>query len=65
MEPALLDVRREGAVAHVVLSRPEVRNAFNAALIAALHAAFDDLGKDDAVVPPRGSDRRVDVQAFL
>jgi outer membrane protein OmpA-like peptidoglycan-associated protein len=23
------------------------------------------LGKDDAVVPPRGSDRRVDVQAFL
>jgi methylglutaconyl-CoA hydratase len=49
MEPALLEVRREGAVAHVVLSRPEVRNAFNAALIAALYAAFDELGKDDAV----------------
>ena len=42
MEPALLEVRREGAVAHVVLSRPDVRNAFNAALIAALHATFDD-----------------------
>ena len=32
-----------GAVAHVVLARPEVRNAFNAELIAALRSTFDAL----------------------
>ena len=43
MESGLVQVRQEGAVAHVVLSRPEVRNAFNAELIAALHRVFDGI----------------------
>jgi methylglutaconyl-CoA hydratase len=46
-EPLL--VRREAAVAHVVLSRPEVRNAFNADLIARLRAAFESLAADPGV----------------
>ena len=41
-------VTRDGAVARVTLSRPEVRNAFNAELIADLHDAFATL----AVEPP-------------
>lgn len=41
-------VTREGAVARVALSRPDVRNAFNAELIADLHDAFTTL----AVEPP-------------
>ncbi len=49
MEAPLLVVRRDGPVAYVVLNRPEVRNAFNAALIAELHEAFDSLGADDGV----------------
>ncbi|HET9540959.1 MAG TPA: enoyl-CoA hydratase-related protein [Candidatus Limnocylindria bacterium] len=36
-------VGRDGAVARVTLSRPEVRNAFNAELIADLHDAFTTL----------------------
>jgi methylglutaconyl-CoA hydratase len=36
-------VARDGAVARVTLSRPEVRNAFNAELIADLHDAFTTL----------------------
>ena len=44
---SVLEVRREGFVAHVTLNRPEVRNAFNAELIAALSAAFEDLSKHD------------------
>jgi methylglutaconyl-CoA hydratase len=36
----VLSVVREGAVARVSLRRPEVHNAFNARLIAALHDAF-------------------------
>ena len=40
--------RRDGAVARVTLARPEVRNAFNAELIADLHDAFATL----AVEPP-------------
>lgn len=42
-------VRREGPVARVELSRPEVRNAFNAALIARLHAVVDELAADASV----------------
>ncbi len=49
MEPGLLDVRHEGAVAHVVLARPDVRNAFNAALIGTLHTTFERLGQDESV----------------
>ena len=35
-----LDVQRDGAVARVWLDRPDMRNAFNAELIAELGAAF-------------------------
>jgi methylglutaconyl-CoA hydratase len=38
--------KREGAVAHVVLARPEVRNAFDDSLIAELTAAFFDIAAD-------------------
>jgi methylglutaconyl-CoA hydratase len=41
-------VDRDGAIARVTLARPEVRNAFNAELIADLHATFDEL----AAQPP-------------
>lgn len=37
---------REGAVTRVVLARPEVRNAFDDALIAELTAAFSDISAD-------------------
>lgn len=49
MQPTLLLERREGPVAHVVLARAEVRNAFNADLIAELHRCFERLGNDPAV----------------
>lgn len=38
MSFTFLDVRRAGAIAHVTLNRPEVRNAFNEAVIAELTA---------------------------
>jgi len=38
-----LRVTRDGAFARVTLDRPEVRNAFDAALIAELRAAFEEL----------------------
>jgi methylglutaconyl-CoA hydratase len=38
-----------GPVAEVRLNRPDVRNAFNAELIAALTQAFKELGADDGV----------------
>ena len=44
-----VDVRRDGAVAHVYLNRPELRNAFNSAVIAELSAAFTALAADDGV----------------
>jgi methylglutaconyl-CoA hydratase len=46
MTATTLDIRREGAVARVFLNRPDVRNAFNNAVIAELTAAFRDLGAD-------------------
>lgn len=49
MEAPLLVVRRDGPVAYVVLNRPEVRNAFNAALIAQLHRTFEALGTDESI----------------
>ncbi|MGP6157883.1 MAG: enoyl-CoA hydratase-related protein [Vulcanimicrobiaceae bacterium] len=49
MEASLLAVRREDAVVHVALARPEVHNAFNAALIAELGQTFDALGADGSV----------------
>jgi methylglutaconyl-CoA hydratase len=44
-----LSVRRDAGVARVVLQRPDVRNAFNAGLIGELRAAFEELGRDDAI----------------
>jgi methylglutaconyl-CoA hydratase len=49
MEVRSLVVRREGGTAYVALDRPDVRNAFNAELIAELHHAFVALGDDPAV----------------
>jgi methylglutaconyl-CoA hydratase len=45
-----LRVEREGDVLRVTLARPEQRNAFDAALIAALAEAFVDVGRARAVV---------------
>jgi len=50
-------VERRGPVEHVVLHRPEVRNAFNAALIAELHAwavAFDPAAARSVVLSGAG-----------
>lgn len=44
----VLKVEWEGAVARVTLARPEVRNAFNAELIAELRSTFDALGAEPA-----------------
>jgi methylglutaconyl-CoA hydratase len=49
MEPSLVSIRREGSVAYVALDRPEVRNAFNAALIAEVRSVFEALGADPSV----------------
>ena len=48
-----LRIEREGGVLHVTLARPDRRNAFDAALIAELTAAFADVG-DAHVVLLRG-----------
>lgn len=47
--PDVLKSSLEAGVARVTLARPEVRNAFNAELIAALREIFERLGRDDAV----------------
>jgi methylglutaconyl-CoA hydratase len=44
-----LDIMRDGAVARVFLNRPDVRNAFNDAVIAELTAAFRELGADPSL----------------
>ena len=44
-----LDITRDGAVARVFLNRPDVRNAFNDAVIAELTAAFRELGADSSL----------------
>jgi methylglutaconyl-CoA hydratase len=46
---ATLDIRRDGAVARVYLNRPDVRNAFNDAVIAELTAVFRELGADPSL----------------
>jgi methylglutaconyl-CoA hydratase len=46
---ALLDIQRHGPVARVFLNRPEVRNAFNDAVIAELGAAFAGFADDPAL----------------
>lgn len=45
----LITVEREGPVATLTLNRPELHNAFNAELIAQLHAACEELGRDAAL----------------
>lgn len=45
----MLNITHHNAVATVTLARPDVRNAFNSELIAALHAAFTELGSDPTV----------------
>jgi len=49
MTPRQIDVRTDGSVAYVTIARPDVRNAFNAALIAELRQTFERLGGDDSV----------------
>ena len=49
MPDAVLRISTAGAVAEVRLTRPDVRNAFNAELIGELHRAFERLGDDSAV----------------
>ena len=44
-----LDIQRHGAVAHVFLNRPEVRNAFNSEVIQELTEAFTTLAADTSV----------------
>jgi enoyl-CoA hydratase/carnithine racemase len=46
----VLRVERDGPVLRVTLARPERRNAFDAALIAALHDAIADVGDARVVV---------------
>ena len=45
----IVRVTRVGTLARVTLDRPDVRNAFNAELIALLHVTFDALGSDESV----------------
>ena len=45
----LVDIEDRGAVRHIVLNRPEKRNAFNGELIQATGHAFEDAAADDAV----------------
>ncbi len=44
-----LEIDVSDGVAYVTLARPEVRNAFNADLIARLHEAFESFGGDPSV----------------
>jgi enoyl-CoA hydratase/carnithine racemase len=46
---ALVEIEDRGAVRHIVLNRPEKRNAFNGELIAATGHAFEDAAADDSV----------------
>src|SRR6476619_265482 len=47
---AALKIERDDHILRVTLARPERRNAFDAALIAELTEAFDDVGDARAVV---------------
>src|SRR3954453_24084874 len=46
---ALVEIEDRGAVRHIVMNRPEKRNALNAELIQALGQAFEDAAADDGV----------------
>src|SRR3954469_6209366 len=45
----LVEIEDRGAVRHIVLNRPEKRNAFNGELIEATGHAFEDAADDDSV----------------
>lgn len=45
----VLTLAKEGQVAWMRLNRPDVRNAFNADLIAALREAFEQAGRDESI----------------
>jgi enoyl-CoA hydratase/carnithine racemase len=45
----LVEIEDRGAVRHIVLNRPEKRNAFNGELIEATGRAFEDAAADDSV----------------
>src|SRR3989442_192137 len=45
----LVKIEDRGAVRHIVLNRPEKRNAFNGELIEATGRAFEDAAADDSV----------------
>jgi methylglutaconyl-CoA hydratase len=45
----MLLVEKSGGVGRITLNRPEVRNAFDDALIKQLHESFLSLGRDDSV----------------
>ncbi len=45
----MLEVARHGGVARVTLNRPELRNAFDDALISSLTRTFMEIGKDPSV----------------
>jgi methylglutaconyl-CoA hydratase len=45
-----LRVERDGPVLRITLARPDVRNAFDAALIRELAEAFVDVGRARAIV---------------
>ncbi|HKB93226.1 MAG TPA: enoyl-CoA hydratase-related protein [Gaiellaceae bacterium] len=47
---ASLRIERDGSVLRIAMARPDVRNAFDAALIAELAEAFVDVGRARAVV---------------
>src|SRR5919112_1421472 len=47
---AALRIERGGPVLRITIAKPERRNAFDAALIAELHAAFRDVGDARAVL---------------
>jgi enoyl-CoA hydratase/carnithine racemase len=46
---AFVEIEDRGAVRHIVLNRPEKRNAFNGDLIEAAGHAFEDAAADDSV----------------
>jgi methylglutaconyl-CoA hydratase len=63
-EPVLWNVDARG-VATVTLNRPEVNNAYDAALIRGLHGAMDALGSEVRVLVLRGAGRHFQAGADL
>src|SRR3954466_6967474 len=45
----LVEIEDRGAIRHIVLNRPEKRNAFNGELIEAAGHAFEDAAADESV----------------